>query len=888
MRRARYPIGLVHERVRNILLERWGRLVTDRPLLTLLACLALAGAGAALALTNLEMKTERSDLVAGDLDWNRRYAEYKANYPRWDDVLVCFEAPEARDAVDDLARRIARRLRQDARVEAAESGFDPSAAPRLFQTAPLPELNTTLERIRLIRAVGEAPNVNSALATILQKRSGEPEADDRPAAPQPLLEPFLEAVRGETAEFGLPGFDGAWQPHTTESGRIRFISVQFTGDDQSASGVGDAVAWLRDVVGRMVADSDIPDVPWGVTGIPVIEADETDQSMTDSMRASIVALALITIMMAIVFRGLAVPLIAALALLIGLGWSFGWVVLAVGHLQLLSIVFAIVLLGLGVDFALHIVSRLELIRHESDSLGPLIVRVFRGTGPGLLTGALTTAVAFVTIAFSDFRGAAEMGVISAGGILLCLVAVMTSFPAMLALTGRHWKKLVHPRGGGEGEEAHFLEDHLRFIYTHPLPTVILSCLIIAVAGWLAVQVRYDPNVLNLHPPGIESVEWERRLIEDSERSAWAALVVADPEVAPALVRRLEALPEVSSVDGMGAFIPTDADERRRRVEAIAQEAIPPLTVGPGPGPLRLILTQLASGLREATPEDGAILALAERIEEALEAADDVSPDVAQTSWEVLNQSFLDRRERYAQFAAEALTIGDVQAEDLPDTLKARLIGADGSWLLRVNPVSTDKSVLAPERLGPFVEAVRSVAPGALGPPVQIYESSLLIQRAYVQAALFALPAILILLILDFRSLWDALGAMLPVVLGFVGVFALMALFNVPLNFANMIVMPVILGIGVDAGVHVVHRWRDDPNGRPPGLSGGTGRGITLTTVTTVIGFGSMMIAHHRGIQSLGFVMVVGLLTVLLACYTVLPAILTLRHKGKNGAAPARE
>ena len=145
-----------------------------------------------------------------------------------------------------------------------------------------------------------------------------------------------------------------------------------------------------------------------------------------------------------------------------------------------------------------------------------------------------------------------------------------------------------------------------------------------------------------------------------------------------------------------------------------------------------------------------------------------------------------------------------------------------------------------------------------------------------KAAIYAVTAILLLLLLDFRSLADAACAMLPVTIGFVGAFGLMGVAGVPLNFANIIVMPLIFGIGVDAGVHVVHRWRTEPYGRPAGLSGGTGRGITLTMASTMIGFGCMFLAQHRGIRSLGFVMVAGLAVSLLACWTVLPATLRLR------------
>ena len=213
-------------------------------------------------------------------------------------------------------------------------------------------------------------------------------------------------------------------------------------------------------------------------------------------------------------------------------------------------------------------------------------------------------------------------------------------------------------------------------------------------------------------------------------------------------------------------------------------------------------------------------------------------------------------------------------------LREQWIGTEGTWLLRVFPHTAEKSILHPDRLGQFVTALQTSLEGTgatvIGPTVQIYESSKLIKQEYIKAAVYAIAAILLLLMVDFRKLGDALCAMTPVSIGFIGAFGLMTIFDIPLNFANIIILPIIFGIGVNAGVHVVHRWRLEPHGRPRGLSGGTGRGISLTMATTMIGFGCLLVAKHRGIHSLGFVMVMGLGVTLLACYLVLPALLRLR------------
>jgi hypothetical protein len=296
------------------------------------------------------------------------------------------------------------------------------------------------------------------------------------------------------------------------------------------------------------------------------------------------------------------------------------------------------------------------------------------------------------------------------------------------------------------------------------------------------------------------------------------------------------------------------------------------------------LAAVQSGLvlrsRGAPPDIQARLqAMARRLGTAIAAGRARPGDDAALAWERLNSAFIAAREELSRWLGAALAPGPPSAEDLPPALRDQWVGRDGSWLLMVFPAhdAAGRSVLDPERLESFITAVRAVAGEAtLGPPVQIHESSRVIVRAYTLAACYALGVILILLLLDFRSLADAVSCVAPVTLGFIGAFGVMGLAGLSLNFANLIVMPLIFGIGVDASVNIVHRWRQEPYGRPAGLSGGTGRGITLALLTTMIGFGCLIISDHRGIRSLGIVMLVGLAVTLLSCYTVLPALLRLR------------
>ncbi len=887
----------MHERLRKLLMDRWARLVTTAPKTTIVLAVLLAVACVLSTWCWLEFRPDRSDLVDRDLPWNSRYFDHKDNFPRWNDLIVALDGDADDARVDELARNLADALRVSERVVAADAGYDAAeAGPRLFRIAPDPEFDETLQKLRSLRRLTEsAPNANAALTYMTRGLRPDAAGDGTGAASlrdlRQVLRPYLEAIFDNEVFFTLLKVDRSrWVPLRSATGRIRFIRVQFATSGNSLDAVGDNVYWLRNQLRDTVAASDLPEIEWGVTGIPAIEADETAQSIRDSTRASVLAFVLITVLMIVVFRGIAVPLIAAATLLIGIAWSFGWLMLSVGHLQLLSVVFTVILLGIGIDFAVHLIARLELLRDAFDSLPPAMSRVFQGMGPGLITGALTTAAAFGVTALTRFRGMAEMGIIAAGGIILCLLASFCVLPALLSIAG--WKRVIRHRHGGE--EAHFAHGRLDSVDRHPYLALTIAAGIIALMTWPATRVQYDPNVLKLQPPGIESVLWERRIVEDDNRSAWAALVHTDSKNAEDVADALRALPEVAEVGGVGRLYPPDRQRRRGQIAAVRNQQFTPIAVSTDPQNMMDQLLAIQGGLRltldlhDPDPLAKKVLADLQRAHMNWLQMDDAG---RKATHDRVEQAYSAARAQLQQYLSTALLQQPLTGDDLPPLLRELWIGSDGRWLMEVYPAedARGRSILNPERLGRFIAALRTVRPDVLGPPVQIYESGELIKREYLRAAVFALGAVLLILLLDFQSLVDALSAIVPVAIGFLGAFAMLGTLGMTLNFANIIVMPLIFGIGVDAGVHMVHRWRVEPLGRPAGLSGATGRGITITMLTTMIGFGCMLTAEHRGIRSLGLVMVSGLAVTLAACYFVLPAVLRLRTSRdmRDSAGPAR-
>lgn len=873
---------------RDRMLTAWADTVTRWPRVVLAAALVLTVSASAYTVANLSFRSDRSELIEPSLPWQQRYAAYKREFPRWDDAVVVVdrgESDETKAAAESFIAALEAQLKDDPRLGAVTAGFRREEAPAgMILTRPIEEVRAVVAELKRTGPVLASPTLDGLLG--LSWLGGRSLEAGQRADLRGLMDRIVLA--GDRARQGVIGME-AWRGTErllSSTGRLATVLVSLRpasgeGDDppKSVNHRAEAIRALRGHIAEVkLSRPELAEVEAGVTGVPVLESDETSLSMRDAAVASALALGLIAALMLIAYRGVVVPVFAVLSLLIGMAWSFGWATAAVGHLQLLSVTFASILLGLGIDVAIHLIARLELVHADHDHLAPAIEQAFRGVGPGILTASLTIAAAAGAMALTDFRGVAEMGIIAAGGILLCTAAILCCFPAMLMLMKRPEERL-RSHDGGEGRP--FMGSVGLAFHRHPAPVLVSWTAVLASAGWLASGVGYDPDLEKLMPAGTESLAWQRRLERDDSRGVWHAVVVARTfEEAKALTARLRTMDEVGAVGGVAMLVDEEESQaRKREVLAALPDAGGILASSDGAGRMPPSATQIEA-VRSAAKRIGADwrerdAALA-RSALTVAAMSDDQLDRAMVAYQA------DRRVLLTLIASLRAARPPTPA-DLPPELRGMMAGGEGGLLLRVYAAGDGggEGVLSPARLERFASAVLAAAPTATGPAIQIYESSRLITSAYKQAGLFALAAIVVLLLLDFglsmRGVGDTVCALIPVFGGAAVMLAVMRLADVPLNFANMIVLPLLIGIGVGCGVHAVRRWRLQPNDHPLGLAGGSGRAVTLTTLTTVIGFASMMTGEHRGIWSLGFVMSVGLGAVWAVTILFLPAVLRLRR-----------
>ncbi len=837
--------------------------------------------------SRLGFRTSRLDLLSPESSYNQLWIEYINEFGDADDVVVVVEG-ESRLEVVPVLEEISKALtREDRLFRAILHEVDLSK----IRSKGLHYLNPQ-DLLAIERFLDEAEPIvrgewaQLKLANIAQgmySRLGQAATAADPALRQAahaevsrLSRSLLEALRPQGRYQSpwpeMPSSIATLSELNSEylltcQGRMGFVLLQLAKDDGESFARGsESIDALRNLIAQ--AQAAHPETKIGLTGLPVMENDEMRLSQSAMMKASLLALFGVACLFVAGFGGLRHPLMTVAALLLALGWCLGYVTLAVGHLNILSISFGVILIGLGIDFGVHYVARYLQLRATVRSSDEALAQTAGGVGPGILTGAVTTAIAFFMAGMTEFTGVAELGVIAGGGILLCCLGALVLLPAMIHLSDAGHPSRVLPAP---------LDVHAWLGPLFSQPVVCLVLLLVtgtatAVVSLGIAGLSYDHNLLNLQPAGLESVELERRLLAEGDRSVWFALSIADSR--EELLRRKERfleLPSVERVEEIASFFPPDDGQKRpiiariqRRLADLAER--PPLIPSDPPEALGRALGQIQATIA-GSPQAFQIGRELEQVRAALRSMP-LSECYRRLS------AYQHRMARDLLSRLHSLrTMADPeppQLADLPESLVQRFVGKDGNkFLLQI--YSTRDIWKTEAAMESFVADVRSVDPRATGNPLQAYEASRQMKRSYIQAAWYALAAILLVLYLDFRSLRDMLLAMLPVGLGMLQLFGILGILEIDLNPANMIVLPLILGIGIDDGVHVVHDFRR--NRGPYQVSASTATAVVITSLTSMVGFGSLMIASHRGLQSLGRVLTIGVSCCLFTSLVMLPALL---------------
>ena len=885
----------------RIVAARWAQFVARRPGRVFAAGLALAVLSALYAALSLEISTSNRDLISGDVPYRQNQAAFVQSFPQFDDVILMVVDGQTPEAADVSAARL--RAALQVRQHAFASIYAPSSEP-FFQRngllyLSLDDLEALADRIARIQPLlvrlAQDPSLPTLFNLLADATAAIGQGTLTPGDFAPVMAELADAVDAALTGDGvglswrslLSG--GEADPLETR----QFVLVQpLPVVPTDLSDVRSPRRLALDAVDQAVAEALAPSTAGQVTvrltGAPVLAQAELTTVREGALLAgtlSFVAVALILI------RGLGSlrsVLAVLLTLVIGLVWTVGYATLVLGRLNLISVTFIVLFVGLAVDFGIHFVLRWREVRMRLRSPVRVLGTTSHAVAWALTLSACGAALGFFSFVPTDYTGLAELGIIAGGSMFIALAAFLTVLPALLRLLPARYGLSRATMRKRRREPTLLI-----WLARQPRWSVVAAVAGLGlVAVVLASRVEFDANPLNLQDPETEAAMTLADLRMDVRTSPDTVNAVADSlDAADALAERLDGLAPVGQTLTLSDFVPRHQEDKYFLIDTLAL-SLWPAFADPEPrrpvddasraeSLVRLVGALTAVSAGAAAIDDEAYRTAAADLAEALgrlqQAAQDDGAVWIMTEEHLLGTlpGLLDRLERVLSPDLEPITL-----DDLPADLRDRWLTGGGRARVEIRPAAPLDNAQALQR---FSDAIRTVVPEATGGPVAIAGGAEVVTRAFVTATALTSVLVIALLVLV-RLSWRCVGLILvPLMLAASLTLASAVILDQPLNFANIIALPLVFGLGVSSSIHLVMRW--DQGGRDLAvLNTSTPQAVLLSALTTAASFGTLALSPHPGTASMGLLLSVALLQVLFCTLVVLPALLSLASRQRSPVA----
>jgi len=638
-----------------------------------------------------------------------------------------------------------------------------------------------------------------------------------------------------------------------------------------------AVERIRGARDRALAALPSSNVRADLTGAPALAVDEL-KSLQDSSRiTSLISTVGIFLLLMLVFRSLRHVAVLLLPLLAGMVISLGVVVLGYGGLNLVTSSFMSVLLGLGIEFGVHLLHRYSEARVDGEEVRPALSTALLGDGPAVALGACTTAAAFLSTTATKFAAFAQLGVITAAGLFVTLVCTIVGFPALLPLLAG--KRPLNMR------ELFGLRAVLNLVGRRARWVLAIAGLatLLAVASLLVRQPGFNGRTFDFLPAHAESYRGLKRIEESGTPPLDTHFMVGSFDQARELTSKLRRTPEVALVQSPSDLLPPETPERIASIkQAVADlgsyvPTIPKASAAAGPARLAAFtrladtLDELSFAMRQANLDGSDATRAAHELNE-LGRWLSSQPEAGAPALNRVGQALESALTRAVTTARHIAERGRYAPTDLPAVFVARFVSKDGTRLaIHAYPAGNVEEEGFAER---FAARLRALDPNVAGTALNLLPHERYITDGFRRAAGYSLVLMSLAMWLMFRRVADTILALLPVILGSIWMLALMRPLGIQFTAANMVALPLLLGICLDSGVHIVHRSLEGPGAAHlETLVQGTGTAVSVAALTNLIGFASLMAADYRAMQGLGFLLSLGIALSLLASVLVLPALL---------------
>ncbi|MEP3231253.1 MAG: MMPL family transporter [Hyphomicrobiales bacterium] len=868
----------------DVLISQLVHLASRKAKTCLLIYLMLIGLSIFAAVSFLGVNTDSSKMLSSALDFQQKTHAFNKNFPSIKNSLVIVIRSEVPDAADEAALKIVEALKDSANLT---NVFSPAASSFFKQNGLLYKDEETLESeldqlnksASLLASLRETPTFDNFFHSLFTAEELAEQADFDRAFLDDFYIDVAKTIEARQSGNALPlswakasGTDnsstdvegGAKQAGGGEVQRLLYATPVF--DFTAIQPAKAAIAALHKAIDEL--DEDIKALTTiGVTGDPALRFEEL-KSVSNGIALSLgLSFLLVAVLLWVAFRSTRGVALTFVALISALILTTGFAAAFFGDLNLVSVAFIVLLVGLGLDFTIHALAHLG--DENQETTVDTLTAMGRGIGGALLLSALTTALAFLSFAPTDFVGMAQLGILGAVGVLVAFTVSVTMVPALIVAFPWFERFATKTNGADKASASGFA--HLVQAGRPVLATVLV--LLTVAALFVISDVRFDADPVALRDPDSPSMKTLGLLHERVETAPYRlSLMRSSLEEADKAAQAVEALDTVHSARTLSSLVPENQDEKFEILD-LSFATLDTIATG--------------EGLENASLPEGKtpLVALSERLAKQVErpAAIAFSSVLAKLSSETTGMQKQVEGDIFRFFPAlikaiEAQLLVDfVTLENVPDFFKQRFIGADQQWRVDIVP---NGDVRDGKALDAFVQSVEQFDETAAGAPLQIANAGKTVSKAMALAVGLAAISILIVSFIVLRQASTVLAIIVPLIMAGLLTGAASVIFAIPFNYANVIVLPLLIGLGVDSGIHIATR-RERSQDSAGLYQSSTPWAVLFSGLTTIAAFATLGVSDHRGTASMGQMLAIAIFCTLMSTIVITPLIIDIIEKFKK-------
>lgn len=849
-------------------LVSWTGFVISRPRQVLVAISCITLAALYIAITQFSINSDTSRLIRQDTHWKQVYDRFIEVFPQYLNNTYVVVSGKSLSAVSNVSRALEAQLEK--KTDSFQLVHGPANSKFMddhgFLFLPVDDLDSLVSNLAdaqpFLTSIARDPNLRG-LFKLLTVSLSEPE--NLPGSMSRITNLLSDAIDSTLDGRSLPV---VWRDEMlnrdNDDTLYNIIFIQGRQNFGESLPNKKIVETIRSVIDDLEhAQKSLVDIR--LTGQIPLDHGEIVSAMDSAGLAGSIAAVLLVLVLIFGVRSLRVILATYLTMIIGLIWTAAYAILTVGQYNTISIVFLVMFIGLGVDFAIHLGLRYQEAV-GSQSKKDALLNTSLGVGPAISLCGVTSAFGFLAFVPTEYLGLAELGIISGGGMIIAVAVSLTVIPAFFAIVD---EPVCLPR-------PDYLSVLSDVLYRYRKAVVAVTFAAAGLITYIARDAYFDYGTLSLKDQNSEAMMTFRELQREDIITDYAISYIAmDMDAAEAAKKKLLQLNSVSEVIIPQDYVPTDQEEKLNILEDAQIILASAFYAEINPAPygdserdefiqrlLRASETYIRSpvadpALRQAVQRLhlslGQLAISDTHIKQAFET-NVIAPALEELAW-----------------LENAVSVGQVELGDLPEKFRQRLISKDGEVVVTISP---SEDIVAVTALRRFTREVQSVIKDATGRPVVDLGIGEIVVTAFQQATAIAVTSIMIVLLLVLRSFVDTILVFIPLAMTAMMTFATSVMIDLPLNMANVVVVPLIFGLGVDNGIHIVQRFHESPDIRDL-FKSSTPRAVFLSTLTTLGTFGALSFSGHQGIYSIGVLLTFALSSLMVLTLVSLPALLSL-------------